>query len=85
MNDYEIYLRTELNKEKIPFQLKEMKHFPLASSRSLFFKYYLPPNPSLEMYKELFSMCIARVILRYADRQQNSFFSYFPKTCWKIG
>ena len=71
--------RTELNKEKILFQLKEMKHSPLASSRSLFFKYYLPPNPSLEVYKELFSMCIARVILRYADRQQNSFFSYFPK------
>ena len=76
-------LRTELNNEKIPFQLKEMKHFPLASSRGLLFKYHLPPNPSLEMYKELFSMCIARAILRYVDRQQNNFFSYFPKNMLK--
>ena len=72
-------LRTELNNEKIPFQLQGIKHFPLNSSLGLILKYHLPPNPNLEVYKELFSMCIARVILRYFKRQQNNFFSYLPK------
>jgi len=75
--------RTELNKEKIPFQLKETKHFPLTSSRSLFLKFHFPPNPNLDVYKELFSMCIAKVILRYIKRQQNQIFSYLPKNMLK--
>ena len=76
-------LRTELNHEKIPFQLKEIKHFPLNFSRGLILKYHLPPNPELEVYKDLFSISIARAILRYFNRQQKNFISYLPKNMLK--
>ena len=73
-------VKSELNNEKISFQLKEIKHFPLNSRRDIILKYHLPPNSDLEMYKEQFSMCIARAILRYFNRQQKNYISYLPKS-----
>ena len=76
-------VRLELTNEKVPFQLKEINHFPLNPKRGLILKYQLPPNSELEVYKELFSLCIARALLRYINRQQNNFFSYLPKNMLK--
>ena len=76
-------VRTELNNEKIPFQLKEINHFPLNPKRGLLLKFHLPPKPNLEGYKEHFSISIARALLRYINRQQNNFFSYLPKNMLK--
>ena len=76
-------VRTELNIEKIPFQLKEIKHFPLNPRRGLVIKYHLPPNPILDLNKEDFSMCIAKAIIRYINHQQKNYISYLPKNMLK--
>ncbi|MCQ6274861.1 hypothetical protein JMM81_07765 [Bacillus sp. V3B] len=72
-------LITELNKENISFQLKEKRNNSTVSSQSLFLKCHLPQNPNLDIYKDQILMCLAKVILRYTNRQRNNFISYLPK------